>query len=398
MMLMALPNVHIMAALGIDPQYIGIVILIMPAIALNIILPEALIAAGQSNNLAKAILFGSLARFPIFFGTIYILNTPVPLGTLIAYSSYFFITPVLCWVFLSKILFHERMKSHSLRSDLQHILEAGLASWIPTMVNVLGSQLGIIIVFVTEGAAEAGKFYLPLTIFTIVLFIVNSINRVSHPMIAGMSSEDEQRKFVSYSMKLAYVFTLPLAVPILFFAESFLKLVGSEFGPAGNALTILMVALPLAIVSEILYYFVYGKGDKRAVLYLGLAGNLTRIILYFGLVPIFGIEGAAFAYLAGTIVQLIFSVKVANKYSITLSYKTYSIISLIPLATGVIVWLANVQFVLATIIIIISSLFLYVRLHIITDPELRTIVYAALPHSTAKRIYPSLSRIMHRIS
>ena len=63
---------------------------------------------------------------------------------------------------------------------------------------------------------------------------------------------------------------------------------------AGSTLTILMLALPISIISEIVFYFAYGRGDKKAVLYLGLAGNMPRVILYFVLVPTLGADGSCF--------------------------------------------------------------------------------------------------------
>ena len=178
-LLVALPNLQLLEIVGIDRQYVWIVIALIPAMAFNNILPEVLIAAHQSRNLATALLIGSILRFPVLFGTLYVLNTPPTIGTTIAYSSALFITPILCSVYLSKVLPWRMLAINNVKNSLRNILGASLASWVPSIVSVLGSQLGILTVYSVEGAAEAGKFYLPLTIFTITLFIVNGINRVS---------------------------------------------------------------------------------------------------------------------------------------------------------------------------------------------------------------------------
>lgn len=56
--------------------------------------------------------------------------------------------------------------------NIKKIVTAGLASWIPHVINVLGSQLAIVSVFSLQGASEAGKFYIPMAIFTFALFLV----------------------------------------------------------------------------------------------------------------------------------------------------------------------------------------------------------------------------------
>ena len=180
------------------------------------------------------LLIGSLARFPVLFGTIYILSAPPTIATIIAYSSTLFITPVLCCIYLRNILLEPFNVIKNVRATLQNILSAGIAAWIPTLVGVFGSQLGVITVFTVGGAAEASKFYLPLTIFTIALFIVNAINRVGHPLIAGMKTEEERINFVTYSIKIGYIFTMPVVVPLLYFANDFLGLIGNDFASAGE--------------------------------------------------------------------------------------------------------------------------------------------------------------------
>ena len=252
--------------------------------------------------------------------------------------------------------------------------------------------------FTVGGAAEASKFYLPLTIFTIALFIVNAINRVGHPLIAGMKTEEERINFVTYSIKIGYIFTMPVVVPLLYFANDFLGLIGNDFASAGSTLVILVVAIPLSIISEIVYYFVYGSGNKKAVLYLGLAGNIPRIILYFVLVPMFGADGAALAYVVGSVVQLVLSLKIAKNYSLAMQFKNYVLLSLVPLTIGGVMWLFNLQFVISTILILCGSFILYIKLHLLTDLELHNIIYAGFPTATAKKLYPTLSRIMHKIS
>jgi hypothetical protein len=151
------------------------------------------------------------------------------------------------------------------------------------------------------------------------------------------------------------------------------------------------------IISEIVYYFVYGRGDQKSVLFLGLTGNIPRIVLYFLLSPILGTNGAALAYLVGSVTEFVLSVKVGKKHSFSMQFRKYIILTTIPLTIGFLTWLVNINFVICTIIIFIGSFLLYIKLHMFTDTELHNLVYAGLPESIANKIYPVASKIMHKI-
>lgn len=395
--LIASPSLRILEMAGIDRHYVWIVIAMIPAYSFQYILSEALIAALQSSRLVISLLIGSLVRFPLLFGAIYLFNVPT-MGTVIAYSSMFFVSTALYSIYLAKILRSPCRAIENFAVNINLVLKAGLASWIPHMISVLGSQLGIIIVSGLEGSAEGGKFYLPMAIYTLMFFIVWGITRVSHPLIAGMDTKERQTSFLTYSIKIAFILTIPIATPFLFFSSSFLNLMGTEFGSAGVTLSIFMISLPMAIVTEIVYFFVYGRGDTKTVLYLGLTGNIPRIILYYLMVPIFGPAGGALAYLVGSVAQLVLSVIVANMHSLVMEYRNYLILTAIPTLIGLILWQIDVNPIVSAVIIFFGSMLAYVRLRLFTDTDLYNILYAGLSKGTAEKVYPRLSKLVQRIS
>lgn len=395
--LIALPSLRILEMAGIDRHYVWIVIAMIPSYAFQFVFSEALIAAIQSKRLVMPLVIGSLVRFPLLFGAIYLFNAPA-IGTVIAYSSMLFISTAFYSIYLAKILRSSSRAIENIAANTRLVLSAGLASWIPHMMNVLGSQLGIITVFTLEGSAEGGKFYLPMAILTITFFIVQGITRVSHPLIAGMESKERRTSFLAYSIKIAFILTMPIASPLLFFASNFLNLMGREFGSAGVTLSIFMISVPTEIVNEIIYYFVYGRGDTKTLLYLGLAGNVPRIILYYLMVPIFGPAGGALAYLVGSVIQFVSSVEVGNKHSLVMEYRKYGILTAIPMLIGFVMWLADIHFMVSTVIIFFGSILAYIKLRLFTDTDLYNILYTGLSKRTAEKIYPRLSKLIQRIS
>jgi O-antigen/teichoic acid export membrane protein len=398
MVLIVIPNLRILEMLGIDRQYTWIVIVMLLAQPFQFIFAEALVSALRSKNLVMPFLLGSLSRFPILFGLSHLFNTPA-METIIAYSSSIFISSASLAIYSIKIFRGSQVRAvGNIYSNIKHILNVSLSSWIPNTLNVFGYLFGILTVFSVVGAAEGGKIYIVMTIFLFILFIVTGINRVTHSLVAGIDKDKQQTIYLSYSMEIAFIFTMPIATPLLFFAGNFLGLISKEFSSASTAMSIFMVSIPMVIISEMVYYFVYGRGDQRSVLFLGLTGNIPRVVLYFLLPPLLGTNGAALAYLAGSVTEFILSIIVGNKHSISMQFRKYITLSSIPLTIGFLTWLVNINYLMSTIIVFIGSFLLYIRLHMFTDTELRNLIYTGLPESIAKKIYPTASKIMQKIN
>ena len=392
-------NLRIPQFLGFDSQYIGIIIAMVFAMSFRYIFMEALIASFRSKELTLPFLFGSLLRFPILFALLYFLKG-VTLATVLAYSSMIFISAGFFGFYSIKIFYGRTLvkATGNIVPNIKTILKAGLSSWIPHVINVLGYQLGILTILnFGGGASEAGKFYIPIGIFTVVLFIVTGMSKVAHPLVASMTTQKRQISFMSYSMKLAFIFTMPITAPLLFFADDFLGLMGREFASDGDVLSILIISVPLVIIYELVYYFLYGKGYNKEILYLGLYGNIPRITLYFLLSPLLGAVGTALGWLIGSSIQFIFTIKVAKQHSLSLEYRKYIILTAIPLTIGSITWIINMQFAISTIIIIFGSLLLYIKLRLFADTELNDLLYAGFPDNIAKKIYPVTLKIIHLI-
>ena len=370
--LLAIPNLGIVQALGFDQQYAWIIIAAIIAMSFRYIFLEALIASLDSKKLVMPFILGSLVRFPILFIAVSLFSLPT-LGTVVAYCSLIFISAIYFGFYSIKI-FWGKTNYRALENiylNIKQVLHAGLASWIPHMMNVLGTQLGIITVVTTIGASEGGKFYIAMGTFLVTLFIVTGISKVTHSMIGSLQGIEEQKHFLSYSINIAFIFTMPLATPLLFFSDKFLGLMGSQFGSANSILSILMTSLPFVIISEMIYYFYYGMGDHKVVLYLGLSGNIPRIILYVVLSPLFGSNGTAVAWLVGSVAQAVLSIIMAKRDALPLQFRQYTILVAIPVLIGALTWAINLNFLISTLVIFFCSFFFYIKVRLFTDVELR---------------------------
>lgn len=397
MVLLSIPQVHLLEMLGIHGLYGWLLIIMVPSLSFQYVFTEAIVAALRSKKLVMPLILGSLLRFPIFLALIYLFNQPTE-ATVVTYSILVFLPTILYAKYLYNFLPKEIEFSISrIFFGLRTILRPSLASWIPHMLSVLGSQLGIVTVFSVSGSSEGGLFYIPMAIFSVTLFLVTGMNKVSHPLIAGMSSIQDQTSFLKELTLMAFVFTLPLSTSLMIFSEDYLGLLGNEFINSHLVLSLLMVGVPFSILSEVVYYFVYGRGDNKMVLYSGLSANVPRIIFYFILVPIMGSNGAAVAYLTGSIIQGLLTVRIGVLHSIGLSYFTYIAMTLISWSLGYLFWFLHVNFVLALFMNYIFCVVIYIKLRIIGEQEVIKMTYATLPKSVADKFQSRMREIVRRL-
>ena len=396
--LILIPEFRILETLGIGQQYSLITVAMIYAQSFQYIFMEAIIAALQSRKLVIPFLLGSLARFPVIL-VAYFMSYSLTTGVVVSFSALLFITSLCFGVYLIKFMHgYARKPNGNFYFYVKRTLRAGLASWIPHVLNVAGYWLGILAVFSSEGASDGGRFYISVGIFAVTLFVVTGVTKVIHALIPRIRDEKEQVKFLIYYTNIAFVFTMPFAVPLLYFSSDFLGLMGKEFVPAGASLSIFILSLPFVVVSEMIYYFAYGKGDHKSVLYLGLIGNVPRIVLYFVLAHFFGINGAAMSFFIGSVLQLVASLRFAKQHQIEFDSHKYLAFTLIPIAVGLSVWIVNINFVVSTAIIIVASFLLYVRFLLVTTDEVHEIIYAVLPHDLAADIYPHFAKIVTKIA
>lgn len=396
--ILAAPQLHILERLGIEPIYTWIIIAMIPALSFQYIFTEAIISALRSKHLLLPLIVGSLLRFPVFVTILYVFDRPVE-ASIFAYSMLIFVPTIFYAFFLKNFLSVKvPFNTSKIISQIKTILPASLASWFPHLMSVLGSQLGVVTVFSVSGSTEGGLFYIPMAIFSVVLFLIGGMNRVSHPLVAGLASENDQIKLLTNLMKVAFMFTMPLVALVSFYPANILSLLGNEFRPAAPILSTMMLAIPFAIICELVYYFVYGRGDNKSVLFLGLAANIPRIILYLILTPELGGIGAALAYVTGSLSQFALTIRIGKSHSLSINFSKCIVISLIPLALGSFTWILGLDYVISILVIILTSLVLYIRFHILEEVDITNIIYSCLPAPLAKRVHPLLILMIRKLS
>ena len=394
--ILLIPQFNIFRIIGIDYQYTWIILLMIISTGLNTVFYEIFVSSLKSKKILMPSLIGSIARFPIFVAFVYVFNLPT-IGIILAYASMQFISTAYFASYISKMFNNIPTKMENLQDKTKIIFKAGISSWVPYIMTQVGSNIGVLLIFSFKGSSETGTFYIPWMIYGFTIFIIAGIARISQPLVAGMQNKQDQQKFLTHTTKLAFVFTMPIASVLLFFANDFLNLFGRDFGSAYVVMYILMLAIPFEIIASLTYHFIYGLGEHKSVFHYGLINTLTMTVFYFILIPKFGANGAALGYLLGEIAIFIFIFYLARVSNLHLEYKKYFILSTIPMSISSILWATHTNFVLSTLIVLLSSFAIFTRINLFTNDDSHNVLYAVLPKDSADRMYPYIIKIMNRI-
>ncbi len=180
---------------------------------------------------------------------------------------------------------------------LRNCLKAGIPSWLPNMILIVGQQFAVILLFGYSGAYTSGLFYIAMVLSGFIVGVGSSILSAMLPYLSG-SEEKEEAAFRSLRISLAL--TLPLVGAILIFPDRVLSLLGSSYSLAWPELVILTISNTLSLAVSTVVNLLYSRDMFTKVLGLGLSTSVPRLVSYVLLAPVMGSLGMAISYFLGS--------------------------------------------------------------------------------------------------
>jgi len=162
--------------------------------------------------------------------------------------------------------------------------------WYPTLL--LGSITTM---------ESAGYYSVPLSLILMMILFSRAIAMPLFPAVSELWTLRDKKRLeltVKTSLKLIFIFILPLAIVMAIFSGFILELVaGGEFIAGSTVLTLLAAALIFICLDQMCGVVLYGIGKPgiRAKIYLG--GVLFAVATITPLAYLYGINGAAAGFL-----------------------------------------------------------------------------------------------------
>lgn len=349
----------------------------------------------------KVITFSSILStlVKIISTVILVLLDGGPLGILIGFTLYPLISSVILLISIKKTYYDQsrskiKKKINANLNSISDIFFSGIGFWIPGIINTIGSQLGTVLVFLSNGSGMAGIYFIALSMVTGISVIVSVLSLVAYPTISSL--KDGKKRATWHLLRLSLILTAPLSNCLIFYSAQIMQIFGHQYLEGSLNLSILLLSIfPLGITNGV-GVLAYAYGDNRRFLFIGLATSIPRVLLYMILVPYLGANGAALTYSVGAIIGAIWALVIAKKMGLRLFWKQLIIIFLIPLLASAVLSILQINFILGILVGLIVSYIAYIRLDILNLEDIDDIS-KSLPPRVSNPLMNTIAKIYYGI-
>lgn len=182
------------------------------------------------------------------------------------------------------------------------------------------SQLQVITLGSFKGAKETGVFAIASRLSDLEGYMLFAMNVVLAPLISKLFAENnlaELQRVITNSLRLGFIFSLPVIICFLFFPTFFLGFFGDEFGEGKFALILLTISQVVNFATGSVGYLLTMTGHQRTAIRLLFLCALLTTLLSVLLIPKFGVNGAAIAAATNNIVlNVLMAIAVYRKIGI----------------------------------------------------------------------------------
>jgi O-antigen/teichoic acid export membrane protein len=279
---------------------------------------------------------------------------------------------------------HDVKTELDINKTFKVLLIAGGASWIPYVIHNAGSYLGPLAVFGSNGASQAGVYFIAYSIFIAFSAILSVLFTMAYPTLSAM--QDGRKRLTWRITKMTLIISLPLSSSFIFYSKQIMQFFGAEYVSGSTSLEILLLStLPIILITGI-NTLVNSYGQYRQVLVIGIATNIPSAAFYFVFTPIFnnGI-GAAISYTFGAFIGLIVSVFVSKQIEMKIYWKEIVLIFALPSAFAFMLSYFQVYYGVGIFLTLALSYLVLLRLHIITKTDIDD-SFALIPSSIARPV------------
>jgi len=176
-------------------------------------------------------------------------------------------------------------------------------------------------IFKTE--VEVGIYNVSYKVATAGMIIFMALSSINTPKIAaayGSNKLTDLKKIIFQSRKIIFIATFPLSLFILLFSSKILSLFGDEFISGQISLVLLTIGFFIKSVFGVSEYILQMSNHQKSLILYSSIIAFLNILLNYLLIPLYGINGAAFASMISIVCyQILLSYKVKKEFGIIFS-------------------------------------------------------------------------------
>ena len=364
-----------LSAFGIPLDFIIIVDLLLWSYATYLVLYSIVIASLQTKLLPMIIIVSSGSR--VVVGTIVVLMDAGVFGLALGYTFLGnTISSILMAVIIIKLF---KVSESNRKADVvgiklasKNLLTASVVAWVPKLITTAGLELGTLVVFGTQGPDQSGIYFIVITLFSGLSSIIYSLFTIALPVLSTML--DGRKRFAWETIRMSSTIMLPISSSLFFYAKDILQLFSPSYVEGALSFQILLLSIFPNIVAGGVDTLVYSYGHYRRYLAITIFKNVLRALLYFILVPNYGVTGAGISYTIGTIIGFCMSVIVAKSIPMKFAWKSLLLVLIIPMAVNFLVAAWHITYTIGIPLTLVVSYLILIKLKIFTRPDIIYII------------------------
>jgi len=363
-----------------------VLIFIIASKSIQLLLSSVLVSTLKTGVLAQVNIISSTVKIGLSITVI--LTGGGVIGLAI---SYLLVDSILSSVLLALVI-RKRLKSESKDNSKttisfshasKEIITGGVTNWIPILVTSIGYQLGTIILFGSKGSSDAATYFLTLNIANGILFSAAAIFTIALPALSSM--QDNRKRLTWQTIRWSSLVAIPLSASLIFFSQDIMSWFGQSYIKGALSLQILLLSILPTIVADGISNLVFSYGNYRKSLSIHLSMNLPRTLLYFILIPAYGIIGGATSFVIGALLAFVVSVIISSKIGIFIYWKDLALILMIPIGISYFLYSLHLYYLYSIPITVVASYLLLYKLGTLTSVDFQDTLNI-LPSSVSKRI------------
>jgi O-antigen/teichoic acid export membrane protein len=373
---------------------IAITVILIASSTISVLFRYVIIASLETKKLLIISVFSSGVKLLL---TIILVFTVIDeLGVTIGFSVAPMLTAILFAFNIRSLIKESQIKcSFKFIESFRVLLRASVVTWIPSLMDTIGAQIGTIVVLGIQGASQAGFYFIAFQITVGVSAVIWALESITYPVLSAMNGG--RHMFLWRVIKIGLIIVLPLSSSALFYSKDIMQIFGNNYAEGALPLQLLLLSILPTAISAGISILMFSYGNYREVLIIGLATTIPRILLYFIFIPWYGGAGAALSFTLGSVIGFIVSIIIGRKLGKIIFWKDLGLIFFIPILFGYLLSNINIHFIPSILLSVILSYILLLKLQIVNKNDVSD-SFAVLPSNIATPLSGIVNKIGSKLN
>lgn len=178
----------------------------------------------------------------------------------------------------------------------EYLFRKGILFAIALFVLNINYRVDILILEQLVSASEVGQYSVGVGLAELIWQLPNAIGTVLFASSANSKSDSEASKRAARLLRVSLLFLIIGGSIFALTSQWIVPLIyGTEFQPASYVINLLLPGIMLVVIVQVLHAALSGRGYPLVGVKVFIIAILINIGLNFYLIPMYGINGAAFA-------------------------------------------------------------------------------------------------------